>query len=283
MNGVRSDSHKVGLVPIPAGDTGSLPKRGRPAVVSLGRGGPTGNVPWVATGAVYEFSLDTSTQFVSEMLTTMASKQLRAGCPLIDTTGHLVGVVGITCDSYGASLNPTYPYDHRDAAVGVGYFQQCAADYEQQAAKQPAVLLGVRVRSVTPRLAAVLGLRTTRGALVEFVVPDNPAARAGVKGGTRVVSVGREVSGEWERELLKMTNGTDFEDWQPGTCIAGGDVIVGLDRWPVKSASGLALVTYDRLNAKPGQVVTLHLVRNGKPLTVKAKFGPNLLWDYNWQ
>jgi len=251
MNGVRSDSHKVGLVPIPAGDTGSLPKRGRPAVVSLGRGGPTGNVPWVATGAVYEFSLDTSTQFVSAMLTTMASKQLRAGCPLIDTTGHLVGVVGITCDSYGASLNPTYPYDHRDAAVGVGYFQQCAADYEQQAAKQPAVLLGVRVRSVTPRLAAVLGLRTTRG--------------------------------EWERELLKMTNGTDFEDWQPGTCIAGGDVIVGLDRWPVKSASGLALVTYDRLNAKPGQVVTLHLVRNGKPLTVKAKFGPNLLWDYNWQ
>jgi len=30
------------------------------------------------------------------------------------------------------------------------------------------------------------------------------------------VSVGREVSGEWERELLKMTSGTDFEDLAAG-------------------------------------------------------------------
>jgi class 3 adenylate cyclase/S1-C subfamily serine protease len=280
---IEIDPHKVGLVPIPPSDTASVWEGAQ--VVSLGRGGPTGNVPWLASGTVTSLSSDSSggRPTIYALQTAIASSELRAGCPLIDMTGHLLGVMGVVQTDSG-TVAPGF--GGSEAAMGVGYFQQCAADYGRQAATMPAPFLGVRVRTVTPRLAAVLGLTPTGGALVEFVVPDSPAAKAGIKGGTRVVRVGHVLSTEWEHLMLagmKSAHWTASDvqrHFRPGVCIVGGDIIVGLDGRPITSGSDLA---YGLCSHKPGQVVTIHLVRDGKPLSIKATLVPDLLWDWNWQ
>ncbi len=78
---------------------------------------------------------------------------------------------------------------------------------------------------------------TTRGAYVTSVQPGSPAAQAGLKGANQ--------------------NGT------------GGDVIIAVDKHPTRAFDDLT--SYLFFNTKPGQTITLTILRNGKQMDVQVK------------
>jgi serine protease Do len=51
--------------------------------------------------------------------------------------------------------------------------------------------LGVQIQEVTPEIASALGLGAAKGALVSDVNPDGPAAKAGIKQGDVIMSLGQ--------------------------------------------------------------------------------------------
>ncbi|MDQ7820770.1 MAG: trypsin-like peptidase domain-containing protein [Armatimonadota bacterium] len=94
--------------------------------------------------------------------------------------------------------------------------------------------LGIVGRTLTPELAAQLGLPVTSGVLVLEVVAGGPASVAGLRGAS-----GRDVPRD-------------------------GDVIVAIDGQPVASFGSLAAYVLGR---RVGDAVTLEIVRDGQRVT----------------
>ncbi len=107
--------------------------------------------------------------------------------------------------------------------------------------------LGIIATSVTPSIAGALGLPADQtGVLVIEVEADGPADQAGVRGG----------------------NQTETIDGQSITL--GGDIITALDGEPVGSMPDLqALLAL----ARPGDGVTLELIRDGQELSLTVTLG----------
>lgn len=108
--------------------------------------------------------------------------------------------------------------------------------------------LGIVGTSVTPRLAKELDLPVDHGALVERVIGDGPADRAGLLGGTRDVQVGGV-----NRQIL-----------------AGGDIIIAGNDQPVKQFDDLIVFLE---TTEVGQVVDLTILRDDQELHVPVTLG----------
>ncbi len=98
-------------------------------------------------------------------------------------------------------------------------------------------------------LYEVLQLPVDAGVLIDTVTPDSPAAVAGLRGGTRIVSVrGRDVC-------------------------AGGDIIVAVNGEFINTMD--ELVYYLVVNTRPGDEITLLVVRGEEtfevPVTLRAR------------
>ena len=106
--------------------------------------------------------------------------------------------------------------------------------------------LGVSTLDLSPTVAEANGLNTTSGVLVVDVLPDSPASGV-LQGNTSV----RNVSG------LPVP--------------VGGDVVVAIDGKSISSSEGLASYLADR--ARPGQQVTLTVLRDGERRNVSVTLG----------
>ncbi len=93
--------------------------------------------------------------------------------------------------------------------------------------------LGVQGQTLSPDVASSLGLSTTEGVLVADVVSGSPAAKAGIRGGTRQTVLQGQVY------------------------VTGGDIVTAIDGTSVTSMEGLAAAVATH---KPGDVVTLRVV-----------------------
>ena len=74
--------------------------------------------------------------------------------------------------------------------------------------------LGVTIQDVDENAAKALGLKDAQGALIGSVLPDEPAAKAGLKAGDIIVRVGRDDirnSTELLRSLADLKPGTDVK------------------------------------------------------------------------
>jgi len=102
--------------------------------------------------------------------------------------------------------------------------------------------LGIAGIDINLAIAQYLGLEKPRGFLLWEVIPDSPADTAGLKGGTEAVEIGG-------RQIL-----------------IGGDVIVSIDNQTVRTLNDLAI--YTERDKRPGDEVTLTIIRNGQQIKV---------------
>jgi 2-alkenal reductase len=101
---------------------------------------------------------------------------------------------------------------------------------------------GVQSQDLTPALARHLGLAVRRGALITEVTAGGPAAKAGLRGGSKELQ------------------------FQGDTVLAGGDVVVAVGGIPVSGADDLVRIVTNSLRA--GQTTVFTVVRDGRRRSV---------------
>jgi serine protease Do len=136
-----------------------------------------------------------------------------SGGPLFDLTGHVIGV-------NTAIFSPT------GGSIGIGFAipSQIASQITTQLIQQGKVergWLGVEMQVLTPTLAKAIKRTDTSGALVSQVLPDSPAAQAGLKPGdvvTKLNDTPVKSPRELARAVADMKQGTKakLELWREG-------------------------------------------------------------------
>ena len=162
-----------------------------------------------------------------------------SGGPLIDRFGR---VVGVNAQIQGGTVN---------ANVGVGFAISAAtaksvSEQLIQSGHAKHAYLGVEVMTIDPSLAGVMRGLPSHGVAVARVVKGSPAAKAGLTGATREVTV----------------NGV--------TIPLGGDTIVALDGRSLTSSTQLADAV---ARHKPGDKLKLEIVRGGAKRPVEVTLG----------
>jgi S1-C subfamily serine protease len=153
-----------------------------------------------------------------------------SGGPLLDARGRVIGInAQIRSDSGNAE--------------GVGFaipINSARRSMEQliSTGEVAYAYVGVTTQDVTPALARRYELGAQRGALIQTVVGDAPAKRAGLRGGG------------------------DSEEFNGFSILLGGDLIVGFAGKPVRRAADVARIVTDRL--LPGDTVSVTVLRGGK-------------------
>jgi len=146
-------------------------------------GNPFGYNGSVAAGIVSARSRNINASSYDDFIQTdVAINKGNSGGPLFNMTGEVVGV-------NTAILSPT------GGSVGISF--SVPADLAQSVVKQLREYgetrrgtLGVNVQEVTANLAKSYGLKQPTGALVQRVVDDSPADKAGLKRGDLLLTIG---------------------------------------------------------------------------------------------
>ncbi|MDX6677288.1 MAG: hypothetical protein QOE31_1340 [Solirubrobacteraceae bacterium] len=162
-----------------------------------------------------------------------------SGGPLIDTLGRVIGV-NSQIETGGAGRGN----------IGIGFAVpiDTAKEVIPQLRKSGGVqraYLGVSTRTIDDSLDG-LNLASPDGALVETVRPGSPAAQAGLRGGSR----------------LRKLGGDEVH--------VGGDIIKSVDGKKVRTNADVATLIGDH---RPGERVSLEIIRDGTRRTVSEKLG----------
>ncbi|MFN7210775.1 MAG: S1C family serine protease [Aggregatilineales bacterium] len=164
-----------------------------------------------------------------------------SGGPLFNNRGEVIGV-------------NTAIRSNVEQSAGIGFavpsnIVRLMADQLIANGKVEHSYLGITGTTLTSNIAEALGLdmRTT-GVLVSSVVAGGPAAAAGIRGATRELSV----------------------DGEPVP--VGGDIIVAIDGMKIRVFEDLLGYLFTR--TKPGDEVTLTILRNGETIQVTVRLAP---------
>ena len=237
---IKFDPSDHAAAPIPLGDSDAV-VAGEPVAAI---GSPFGNEISLAVGVVSAVSRSipslTSRYNVANAIQIDAPiNRGNSGGPLLDAGGR---VIGINAQIRSESGN----------AEGVGFaipINAAKRSMKQliERGRVAYAYIGITTVDVTPAIARRYDLRAQRGALIEEVVEDAPAQRAGLKGAKR-------------REVF---NGSPLS--------LGGDLIVALAGEPVVRADDIARIVAGRLS--PGQLVRVTVFRGGtgKRETVRVR------------
>jgi S1-C subfamily serine protease len=161
--------------------------------------------------------------------TDAAINQGNSGGPLINSSGKVIGINEQIASSGGGNdgLGFAVPIN-----TAIRSMEQLKAN-----GKVTYAWMGVGLQTLTSDVASTFNVKTQGGALVESVSPGSPAAKAGIKGGDKQVTV----------------QGEQFT--------IGGDVIVKADNTTIKTADDLIAFLGTK---KPGDTITVTVERNGQ-------------------
>lgn len=229
------------LRPVVWGDS-DLVKVGQRAIAI---GNPFGYENTLTTGIISGLSrsLPASTGYrIPEIIQTdTAINPGNSGGPLLNIQGEVIGV--------NTAIVPNINLFGERSFLGIGF----AVPSNTARRVVPELItkgtydhpwLGFWGTDVVPQIAAAMNLPEARGALVIEVVPNSPAANAGLRGGTRDIEVlGRPVT-------------------------IGGDVIIGIDDTVVRRFDDI--LAYLSRKGSVGQQVTLTIIRDGQTQTLSA-------------
>jgi S1-C subfamily serine protease len=235
---LRIDPAGLTLRPLPLGTAEDL-RVGSPVAAI---GSPFGEPQSLSVGVVSatDRSITSLTGFeiAGAIQTDAAINRGNSGGPLVNAKGEVLGINSQIQTSSGGGEGVGYavPADtvrhtltalRRDGAVHYAY-------------------LGVATTRIYPQLARRFDLPVTTGAWIQEIVPDGPAADAGLRGG-----------GPTRR-------------FQARSVRAGGDIVTAVNgrKLPDEAALGVAL-----LRLRPGEKVTLRVYRDGKPRDVRVTLG----------
>ena len=161
-----------------------------------------------------------------------------SGGPLLDTQGRMIGINTMIYSTSGSSAGIGF-------AVPINTAKRVVSDLIQYGKVRRGAIDGTLVQ-LTSSIANYAKLRVSQGLLVSDLADDSLALKAGLKPGTEAVQYGSRF------------NST--------TIFLGGDVIIGVDGTQVTSLADY----YSLLESKkPGDTVTLTIVRNNKQMNLK--------------
>lgn len=232
---IKVDPKGLALRPLPLGDSSKVTV-GEP-VVAIGN--PLGYDFSITSGIVSatgrSLQAPNGMTIPNGIQTDAAINQGNSGGPLIDGRGQVIGINEQIASQSGGSQGLGFAVPINTAVRSLSQLRENG--------KVEYAWLGVAGQTLSSDVAAMFGIDTQGGALVEEVSPGSPAAAAGIKGGGRAVSI------------------------QDQTFTLDGDIIVKIDATPIASFDDL--VTY--LSGKrPGDRVTLTIERDGKRSEVAA-------------
>ena len=220
------------LDPLPLGDSSAV--QVGEAVVAIGN--PLGYDFSVTSGIVSATNRNLQSPngsvIPNGIQTDAAINEGNSGGPLIDASGHVIGINEQIASQSGGNQGLGFAVPINTA---VNVMKQLEATGEVTY-----VYLGVQGQTITSDIAGALGLSQNEGVLVAAISDGSPAAKAGIKGGSQQT------------------------DLQGQLYVVGGDVITAMD--------GETLAGMDELGAaimkhKPGDTVTLTVVSGGKTRT----------------
>ena len=228
------------LSPVTFGDIDELHVGDRLMVI----GNPFGNANTLTTGIVSalgrRIDVPGTRYILPEIIQTDAAiNPGNSGGPMLNARGEVVGVAFMI-------QSPT----RSNSGIGFGipaYLVQRVSQAIIETGAFAYPFLGIQGTTLSPFAAQALGLGVERGVLIEKVLPDSPADRAGLRGGEEVETI----------------EGARF--------LVGGDVITAINGQPVQVFDDL--LAYLGRYASPGDTVTLTIYRDGETLQVPLTLG----------
>ena len=241
---IKVDVPAASLRPVVWGDSDKV-KVGQRAIAI---GNPFGYENTLTSGIISGLSrsLPASSGYrIPEIIQTDAAiNPGNSGGPLLNSQGEVIGV--------NTAIVPSFNLLGERSFLGVGFAVPC-----NMAQRVLPVLiargaydhpwLGFWGTDVGPQIAAAMDLPEARGALVLEVIEDGPAARAGLRGGTREIEIlGRPIT-------------------------IGGDVILRVGDADVRRFDDI--LVYLSRSGEVGQQVEVTIIRDGKTQTLTLMLG----------
>ena len=235
---LKVDPKAHALKPVPLGDS-SRARVGEPVAAI---GSPFGNDNSLAVGVVSAVhrsirSLTSSYNLTDAIQIDAPINHGNSGGPLFDARGRVLGInAQIRSDSGNAE--------------GVGFAVPINSARRSMAqliatGRVAYAYVGITTEDLTPSLARRFGYPVLQGAVIDSVRPGTAGDKAGLRGGSREVSV----------------NGSTFT--------TGGDLIVAIAGRAVRNAEDLVRVVTQQL--RPGQTAVFTLFRDGRRLRLPVK------------
>ena len=206
----------------------------RPGQMAIAMGSPFGLEGSVTVGVISGLNRSLGSGMAGMLQTDAAIYPGNSGGPLLDSQGMVIGInTAVEADAGAGGIGFAVPSNVATRALPSLMAGKAVAR----------AWLGISGAALTPSAASSLGLSVSQGVYVVTVTPNSPAEKAGLKGG-----------------------GTDGS----GGLASGGDIISAVDGHTVGSVADL--VSYFSTK-KPGDKVTLTVVRNGQTLEVAVTMG----------
>jgi len=237
---VKVDPKEHALRPVPLGDSASVVV-GEPVAAI---GSPFGKENSLAVGVVSATnrsieSLTSLYDLTGAIQTDAPINKGNSGGPLFDAEGR---VIGINAQIRSQSGN----------GEGVGFAVPINAAKRSmrqliETGRVAYSYVGVTTEDLTPSIAREFGDPVQRGAVIANVRPDTPGAAAGLRGAS-------------ERRFFR------------GESVSrGGDIVVAINEFPVRSADDLVRIIAERLS--PGETATFTVVRGDDRRRIRVVLG----------
>ena len=236
---LKIDPDAKELRPVPLGDSAEVTV-GEPVAAI---GSPFGQESSLSVGVVSATersipSLTSRYSLVDAIQTDAPINRGNSGGPLLNARGLAIGINAQIRTNTGVS-----------EGVGFAVPINAAVRSMEQLVETGSVRyawVGITTQTITPSVAEELGLDAERGAAVQEVIEDSPAAEAGLRPGTE------------EREV----------DGVP--LFVGGDLILEIEGVAVESAEDVVRIV---TNSLPGETATFTVLREGERVEIDVRFG----------